>query len=287
MPSSSGPGVLRRSILFPEYSGMDESRREGERPTPLLPDSVVSGCAPSPTATTPTLKRVRGWFAVAVTLRGPGVTVTIALVCGTGPFVAACYGYGSYLRCTWPWAWLLTVPVGLWVLCCHGLLRRLRLLIRGKPSEGRMSFRWREVLAVLSISCLSFFAGWGPGKLCRDAYCRRIRAKCEPVLVALEAYRAEHGAYPEALAVISNIEALKSDAGIVICDDRFSKHGVDVGIMDNADAVIYLDPHRYTCVVPIERRLPMSFTPFYVYLRNSGDVAWVHDYIIWYIGIED
>ncbi len=233
-------------------------------------------------AGSPTPKRAMSRFIAAIIPRDPGGALAVALVCGAWPFVVTCYGYGSYLRGTWLFVMWLAPPVGLLILSCRDLLRRLYLLSHGKPSEPQKPL-WRRSagLMVLLVSWLSFFAGWGAGRLCRDAYCRRTRARCEPVLAALETYKSEHGAYPEALAAISDIEGLKSDAGIDIREGRFLKHGIDIGLMDEADVVIYLDRGGYSCIVSIEHRMYLSITRFYVYMRDSRDAAWRRDYLIW------
>jgi hypothetical protein len=218
----------------------------------------------------------------AIKPRDPGGALVVALVCGAWPFVVSCYGYGSYLRCVWLFVMWLAPPVVLLILSCRDLLRRLYLLARGKPS-GPQEPLWRRPgrLMVLLVSWLSFFAGWGAGRLCRDAYCRRTRARCEPVLAALEMYKSEHGAYPESLAAISDIKGLRSEAGIDIREGRVLELGIDTGLMDEADAVIYLDRDGYSCIVPIERKMLMSFTRFYIYIRDSGDAVWRRDHIVW------
>lgn len=211
-----------------------------------------------------------------------GAAVAVALICGAGPFVAACRGYGAYLRGIWLFALWLLPGAGLLILSCWRLARRLYLLSRGRPSEARKPF-WRrpDGLTALLVSWLAFFAGWGAGDLCRGIHCRRIRARCEPVLEALEEYRSEHGAYPDALAALPNIETLQADSGITIRQGRFLKDGIPLDAMDEADAIIYLEPSGYACYVPIEHRSIMSITRFYVYVRSSNDPIWRRDHIVW------
>ena len=235
-----------------------------------------------PAAGLPAPERALNRFVAAIKPRDPGGALAVALVCGAWPFVVTCYGYGSYLRGVWLFVMWLAPPVGLLILSCRDLLRRLCLLAQGKPS-GPQKPLWRRPggLMVLLVSWLSFFAGWGAGRLCRDAYCRRTRARCEPVLAALETYKSEHGVYPETLAAISDMDGLRSDAGIDIREGLVHEHGIDLGLMDEADAVVYLYPGGYSCIVPIEHKMFLSFTRFYIYTRDSEDAAWRRDHLIW------
>jgi hypothetical protein len=206
----------------------------------------------------------------------------VALVCGVGPFVAACRGYGGYLRASWLFMMWIAPMVGMAVLACLDLVRRLNLLAHGRP-PGPATLGWRSQAGItaLLVSWLAFFAGWGGGVLCRDVHCQQVYARCEPILEALEKHKSEHGAYPDSLDALANIDDLRVGAEIDIREGRFLEHGIDVGITDEADAVVYVGPGGYTCVVPIERRLPFSISRFYVYMRNSGESSWQHDYLVW------
>jgi hypothetical protein len=50
-----------------------------------------------------------------------------------------------------------------------------------------------------------------------------------------------------------------------------------------ADAVFYLAPDRFACVVPIQKPMFISITGFRVFRYSSGDPEWVQDYIVWMI----
>jgi hypothetical protein len=207
--------------------------------------------------------------------------LVVGLACGSVPLVIACYGYGSYLRYSWFFVAPAVVVVGHALVGTVLLIREGLLLLGGAAPDGDRGQRYRLRLLDTLLFCAMFLLGWGAGVLCREAYARAVRRRCEPVLAALETYRSVHGSYPTDLSQIPGIDGLIEESGVTIVGERFGRFGLPLGKIDEADAVVYLVGNRWECVVPIEQMPIMSFTRFYVYLKASDDPDWQHHYLIW------
>ena len=69
---------------------------------------------------------------------------------------------------------------------------------------------------------------------------------------------------------------------VTIRQGSFTRDGSwDVGRIEDADVTIYLQPDHYDCIVPLERKLLISISRFYVLFRASTSSQWQDDHIIW------
>ena len=211
----------------------------------------------------------------------PSVFV-IAASLGVCVCLAAWFGYGAYLRT----AWVFALPISLCICVAAlnlfsaaiGVWRRLRGAL---PRDGWLppaKSRW-----LWAIACCSCFycLGWLAGVYAREAYCRRICRASEPIIKAIDDFRARSGSYPSALSSVPDIEALGGSLNITIREAELLNTGLDLDDIEAADVTFYLAPNGYLCMVPIERKFPLSFTRFYVYLRESGGQTWKKDHVIW------
>jgi hypothetical protein len=216
------------------------------------------------------------WRSLSFWSRGAGGLLGAVVVCAALPFTVTLLGYGRYLKMTW------LVPVSVIAFLCvlHAIL-----VIR-TPTWRRS--RWYALLPLVLLSG-GFFTGWGVGALGRDVHCRSICSRSEPILAALEAYRAQHGQYPANLGLLPNIDDLKSTARLNLTEGVFAKgkRNIDVGAADVADAVLYLDRDNWICLVPIERPVMLSFTRFCTYRRDNGYPSWEPTEQLWWLGSAD
>jgi|LSQX01.3.fsa_nt_gb hypothetical protein len=86
------------------------------------------------------------------------------------------------------------------------------------------------------------------------------------------------GHYPEHLDDLSFSTRLSLKA------DVFNDAGVNLGGMNNYDAIVYLGADGFICIVPVTKMLPISITRFYAYIWTSRDSEWRYDYMIWTLG---
>ena len=168
-------------------------------------------------------------------------------------------GYGVAVRYSWPFIiFLIVVVVG---------------LKRG-PS-------FRIYLARVAVVSLLVIAGMFSGDWIRRIGRYRICKSCEPLLEAMERFREHNGQYPQELEVMPDYFAVQDNAGIRVRQGKFTKHGISLDDMETVDAMVYLHTDHYVCIVPVTKRLPMSFTRLYVYVWSSEKPEWTYDHLIW------
>jgi len=192
------------------------------------------------------------------------------------PFWMCLAGYGAWLRM----GFLMVLPalIGTGFLGLYAA-RWIRNLWRGRFNRNpvnRRSDRWL-LLVFLGLSALS----WTTGRLAREWHCRSIVEKAGPAIDALKKYEAAYGKYPSSLREVPDVTSLARAAGITVAEARVGPSGADVGSLEKQDMTVYLDPRGYCCVVPLERKVPMSFTRFYILRRDSGSPTWTSDHMIW------
>lgn len=125
----------------------------------------------------------------------------------------------------------------------------------------------------------AFVGHWG-----RQLQCRSRSKACEPILALLQQHRDEYGQYPLRLLEVQGFERAQRDAGLVVAQGEFSEYGIDLDGINTHDALIFLGTNFVSCVVPVTKLLPMSFTRLYVYRWNNDDPFWKYDKLVWTLG---
>lgn len=212
--------------------------------------------------------------------------VVIGAICGGGIFMAYWNGYGSYVRTG-------LLPIILFVIAIMIVVTLLSWVIRiiwTRLFWDVLTEKWhkfiRDEITVSIILLFFLFAGWISGEQARNIYCRNICAKCDPIIEALKIYRSQYSAYPTTIQLIPNFQKLITDAGITVQDGHIYKNGLDVADTEEADAMFYLTPESYFCIVPLERKLPFSISRFYIYRKGSEEEEWKEDYMIWLLQVK-
>jgi hypothetical protein len=115
----------------------------------------------------------------------------------------------------------------------------------------------------------------------RIAHGESLCRAAEPAIETLSKYHAEHGTYPTNLQDIPDFQRLAEASNVTFRQGR-KRHGPwDVGFVEGPQMVIYLWPHDYLCIVPLERPAMMSFTRFDVLKKDSHSRGWAEDHLIW------
>jgi len=206
-----------------------------------------------------------------------GSIVTSCVIATVIPIVIAWYGGGAYLRAMW----LFVIPIiifftGLILLIHYTILKAILLYRKKDPTE----IAWGKSKTIaLTLAVAFVFIGWYLGVQIRQFRCRLIGESCEPIFVSLDEYKKEHGTYPEKLKDIAGIDSIIKEAGITVTEGK----GSSVPELSEAQVTFYLEPDRYVSVVPIEHKLFMSITRFYVYVRDSESDEWIKDHIVWFL----
>ena len=108
---------------------------------------------------------------------------------------------------------------------------------------------------------------------------KSVCAECDKVLGVLEKYKVQNGRYPESLSVVK----LHDITDIAIQQEQMGESGIDVTNINKADATIYLSPSEYLCLVPVTKKLPLSWTRFYVLGRSNTMTKWKYQKMIWFL----
>lgn len=213
------------------------------------------------------------WFTRAE--KKPWLAVCCATAAGAAPSIMVLYGYGSWLRSGF---WIFLLPIAL-AFASWALAAFYALLALGRPTQpgfaplvAQAGYSVTRFYAAMLV-VLVFFGAWFGAAHIRKEYCSHICRKAEPVVAALQEFRAEHGSYPEHLEDIPNWAALATQTGLNI-------HAVRPGhanLLDEADAdvTVFLHPQRgCALVVAIERTPMMSFTRYYMYVWSTDEPHW-------------
>ena len=206
-----------------------------------------------------------------------GSIVTSCIIAALIPILISWYGGGAYLRAMW----LFVIPIiiffaGLILLIHYTILKAMLVYRKQDPAE----IAWGKSKTIaLTLAVTFVFIGWYLGVQIRQFRCRLIGKSCEPIFAALDGYKKEHGTYPEKLKDIAGIDNIIKKAGITVTEGK----GSSVPELSEAQVTFYLEPDRYVSVVPIEHKLFMSITRFYVYIRDSESDEWKKDHIVWFL----
>ena len=101
------------------------------------------------------------------------------------------------------------------------------------------------------------------------------------MLALIQKNHSEHGFYPEGLRKIQGFDAALRKSGLRIDVRGLSRYGFSVGGINNYDALICVGTEGYVCVVPVTKKLLLSFTRFYVYASSNSQPSWTYDKILW------
>ncbi len=173
--------------------------------------------------------------------------ILAASILSSPPFFISLYGYANFFTPIYPFVVLMLAVLG--------------VLIGFRGYRGNRQL-WRVALEAISMAVLfdvSFIAGFGTGVLLRENHCRKICARFEAMIPALEEYRSQHGKYPVEIAQLP---------------------GADERSADLAEATVYLSPEEYLCIVPIEEKIHL-FGRFLAYTRRSGERTWTRERIFY------
>lgn len=194
--------------------------------------------------------------------------IILGLIIGAVPFGVHITGYGSYWRYGWLIFALLISPIVIVFIIFRIKAFRKKTL--------SLSLCILSILFVILFPIGTTFVG----DQARKFHSRRVCLASEPILEALQQYKIGRGQYPESLEAIPNIKSILGNVGISIQQGEILENGISVENINNADATIYLMPDDFYCVVPIQKRIPISFTRFTIYSRNSKNTEWKCDSII-------
>jgi hypothetical protein len=211
------------------------------------------------------------WFAV----------LAAAIPSAAVPFISCALGYGAYLRVLSPFLIPLLIACS-WIL--FQSIRATQRFLDRRHMGGRCEstqLRQGQIVGILSIFLLVWALGWGAGYYARKGYCESICRKAQPLLNALEEHRREHGAYPSNLQDLEGFDALVHREKIVVIQGKVLRLGLDIGNVEDADLTLYLEPLSYLCVVPMEKKLFMSFSRFYILRKDNLSSTWSEDHLVW------
>jgi len=89
------------------------------------------------------------------------------------------------------------------------------------------------------------------------------------------------------LSEVQGFALAQRDSGLDIAQGEFSGHGISLDGINSHDALVYLDTNFVSCVVPVTKQLPMSFTRLYVYGWSGDTPSWKYDKLVWTFGLKD
>ena len=158
------------------------------------------------------------------------------------------------------------------------------LLLLAAPTVKRQPSVIAYLCAVIILVAFSA-AGAFAGHCVRRLQCRSKCTACEPLLTLLQQHHGEHGQYPARLSELQGFTLAQRDSGLDVAQGEFSSHGISLEGINSHDALIYLDTNSVSCVVPVTKQLPMSFTRLYVYGWSSDTPSWKYDKLVWTIGL--
>lgn len=208
-------------------------------------------------------------------VRVPLLPLFAGIPCAAVPLFLCVTGYGAYLRISW--FVVLPALIGSAFLVLY-LIRALRNLAMGEFNASLRSKQ--DTWLALSFAGMSILS-WIAGTQLRRLHCESICVRAEPAIQALQKYHAVHGSYPARLEDVPEFRWLARAGNVAIQQGRIGRGGLDVGPIEQADMTIYLERSGYLCVVPLERKLIMSITRFYVLRKDNESARWSKDHLIW------
>lgn len=183
--------------------------------------------------------------------------ITIGLLFGVAGFLLTVRGYAIYLYYSW-------------------ILLLFLLAVISAPSKAARTVTgyFLRMLLIAFIAVGLTAAGLGVLILQKQSTCRAISV----TIACLENHRSKMGAYP------SDLAGMDVPPDLRLRVNRIADSGISLEGIDECDAVFYLLPDRFLCVVPITKTFPISITRFYVYQWASDDPHWRTEKIVWLLG---
>jgi hypothetical protein len=185
--------------------------------------------------------------------------LAVGLALGAGGFCVMMTGYGVLFY----YLWFLILPF------------ILVISVRFRPRSLRACL----VRIGLIAATAAVLTGLGLGLLIVRR--RSICSDLESLISELEDYRRANGAYPPDLSAIRRPEHLKIGEG------RTAGTGINLEGCSEYDAVFYLLPDEFLCIVPITKMLPMVFTRVYVYRWSTSEPCWRSEKLVWTLGVSE
>jgi hypothetical protein len=184
--------------------------------------------------------------------------------------------------------WYIVIPlllasswIALWsLLAIQRLVRRLK----GRSLPGNPRSQELRTMAYLGAFLILTVISWFAGTQVRLWRCQSICNRTQPLLEALQKYRAIHGSFPSKLQDLSEVGFLAENEKIIIRQGKLQPAGIEVTGIGDVDVAVYLEPDNYLCVVPLEHAFPISITRFYILRKDADSPNWTEDHLIWTLG---
>lgn len=109
-----------------------------------------------------------------------------------------------------------------------------------------------------------------------------ICERSEKIISKLDDYKRKNGIFPNSLSQI-DLKNVSSVLNMKIKEGNFEGGGLNLEGYNNYELIVYLDAKEYLLVVPVTKKLLMSFTRMYAFMRNNKSDKWEYDKIIWSI----
>ncbi|MEK7485306.1 MAG: hypothetical protein AABZ60_13355 [Planctomycetota bacterium] len=141
-----------------------------------------------------------------------------------------------------------------------------------------------EYICNTIIITLLFILGVGIGL---ELLVRRKIEVCErseKIISKLNKYKKENGVFPNSLLQI-DLKNVDSALNMKIKEGKFEDGGVNLDGYNDHELIVYLDAKEYLLVVPVTKKLLMSITRMYAFMRNDKSDKWEYDMIIWTLSI--
>ncbi len=185
--------------------------------------------------------------------------VVIGLGVGAGGFCVMLAGYGVLFY----YLWVFILP----------FIAVISLLSR--PRSFRAFLIRFSLIAVLG----AVLTGLGLGLLIIKKW--SVCSDLNSIISELEDYRTANGAYPPGLSAVHKPNRLKIGEG------RTTREGINLEGCSDYDAVFYLSPDEFLCIVPITKMLPMVFTRVYIYRWSTSEPRWRSEKLVWSLGVSE
>lgn len=88
-------------------------------------------------------------------------------------------------------------------------------------------------------------------------------------------FHKKNGIYPEKLSALNFSTKLK------IYTEKFYRDEVNFGHLNENDAVVYMGPDGFICLIPVTKVLPISITRIYKFVWTSENQTWEYNYSVW------